>query len=329
MRSVSAFSRARIFDPASSSAIPFGLRILGVLVVVLLLGGCDSEALVVSSADQDDRALAALGTDHEALLRADVRGLMSESEAVLAMLPAEARAMWQVRMQEIAAATGMDPRQDMDVVWLAVGEDYGSAVAFAEHDPAFLTTALPHRTSIAGHDVYHPEDANGLHVASWKGDALLAMSTEPAMRRALEAFQTNAPAPPLPTEVARVRSADAWIHVRDMPALLANMPDAGDAFAGQLGLLLGQIQSGAAGLVVDGGSFSFQLVGRPVASTTPDDLASVLKGVVAIARMQPGLPAELLPILEDIGIAARDGFVTVELTLSAEAAAALLASMQE
>ncbi|MEQ9105274.1 MAG: hypothetical protein RIE53_11335 [Rhodothermales bacterium] len=294
-----------------------------------MLGGCDSEALVLSSSDQDDRALAALGTDHAAMFRVDVRGLMAESDAVLAMLPAEAGAMWQVRMQEIAAATGMDPQQDMDVVWLAVGDDYGSAVAFAEHDPTFLTTALPHRTTMVGHDVYHPEDASGMQVASWQGDVLLATSTEPAMRRALEAFQSNAPAPSLPTEAARVRSADAWVHVRDMPALLASMPDAGGDLTGQLRLLLGQVQSGAAGLVVNNGSFSFQLVGRPVASTTPDDLASVLKGVVAIAKMQPDLPAEFLSIVEGIDIAARDGFVTVELTLSAEAAAALLASMQE
>jgi hypothetical protein len=294
-----------------------------------MLGGCDSEALVLSSADQDDRALAALGTDHAAMVRVDVRALMAESDAVLAMLPTELQTVWAVRMQEIAAMTGMDPQEDMDVAWLAVGDDYGSAVAFAEHDPAFLSTALPHRTSIVGHDVFHPEDARGLHVASWNSDVLLATSTEPAMRRALEAFQANSPAPSMPAELGRVRSADAWVHVGDIPALMANMPDAQGDAASQLLLLLRQMQSGAVGMVVNDGAFSFKLVGRPVETTSAEDLASVLKGVVAIVKMQPDIPAEFASIMNDVEIAARDGFVTIDLTLSAEATAALLASMQE
>jgi predicted metalloprotease with PDZ domain len=110
---------------------------------------------------------------------------------------------------------------------------------------------------------------------------------------------------------------------------MANMPDAQGDAASQLLLLLRQMQSGAVGMVVNDGAFSFKLVGRPVETTSAEDLASVLKGVVAIVKMQPDIPAEFASIMNDVEIAARDGFVTIDLTLSAEATAALLASMQE
>lgn len=323
MRSAFATSIARIFNAGTYRA-PFTAALLAVLV----LGGCDSEALVLSSADRDDRAMAALGTDHEALVRADVRGLMAESDAVLAMLPADVAAMWNMRLQEITAATGVDLEQDVDVFWAALGDDYGSAVAFAEHDPDFLATALPNRMTIAGHDVYHAEDAEGMNVASWKKEAIIATSTEQAMRRALEAFESNSPAPPLPKELVRVRSADAWVYIRDFPQLLTTAPDAGNTY-NQLFVLLRQLQSGAAGVVVNDGSFSFQFVGSPIETTTASDLVSVLRGVVALVKMQPEIPAELVPVLEGVEISERDDLVTLELTLSAEATAALIASMQE
>lgn len=328
MRSVSATSHARIFNAPAWRALrtaPF----MAVLLAILVLGGCDSEALVLSSSDQDDRALAALGTDHEALVRANVRGLMAESDAVLAMLPAEASAMWRTRLQEVSAATGLDMKQDVDVVWAAMGDDYGSAVAFAEHDPEFLAMALPNRTTIAGHDVFHAADADGMNVVSWNNEVLIATSTEPAMRRALEAFDSGSPAPALPVELGRVRSADAWMYVRDLSQFMDTAPNAGGGAAGQLVVLLGQMKSGAAGVVLNDGSFSFQFVGSPVETTTASDLVSVLRGVVALVKMQPDVPAELVPVLEGIEISERDSLVTIELTLSAEATAALLASMQE
>lgn len=318
MRSVSSTSPAVIFS--------------GLLLVALALTGCDNEALVSSPADQDDRALSALGTDHDVLARVDVRGLTVEADKVLAVFPEESRESYRGLLQYLDQHTRLRADQDVQTAWIAMSDNEAMAIFFADHDLSIFADTSWEKTSIAGHDVFvtgHQGDqGSDLHIASWRNETIV-MTTGPAhMKRAVESFQGAVQPVSRPELIRQVQSADAWVHVRDVPGALADAPAMGGRMA-QLAMLLHQLKSAAGGMVVSDGSFRFELHAQPRDSVSSADLVSIARGGIALLKMQQEVPAELSPLLDEIEIKDRNGFLFVSLNMSAEQLAFMMESFGE
>ena len=304
-------------------------RIAAALVLVsgslFLLAGCDSESLETSTANQQARALSALGSGASLMAHADVHTLLNESGPFMELLPEDVRISFRTRLVEAAGRMGLDPYEDIHGLFLAVNDGTSSGTGMAPEMAAIFFADLTDVPFPAELEEMRSGDAV-MHLNRYKDEAVIMATTESWMQQAVESLDLKGAAHgAFPDILSEVESSDAWIVFSDVDVLA----ERAGADLGQYGAILNQIDRVAGGVVLQDGVLDIRVLAEPSATTTAEDLASVARAAKALLRMQNDVPEYIVALSERISIEERRERVLLSMRIDVELAQTLMEKFDE
>ncbi len=240
-------------------------------------------------------------------------------------LEGEARA----RFDDFVAATGLDPQEDLSEVYAAVEAESDvervSLAMYGSFDRDALQAYIENRLGddlttreYAGVPVYSNADDNrGIAFALANEDMVVASSDFDGVSAMIDRLQGNgesvADNEDLMRRIARASAAgDVW-GVALKPAS-APAPDGSSEIENQLGQLWLALDAAGGGIDVQSDAMATRIQFYPSEGVSTDDLASLLRGALSLARAQEGLDEDKRSLLDDAEINAESDYVSFELT---------------
>ncbi|NQV73454.1 hypothetical protein HQ496_10040 [bacterium] len=295
-----------------------------VSLFLLVLSGCDSESMFSSSSSSAERALQIMDPASVVLAHVDIeKGLESIDSFVFQS--EEAKQKLDSAMNEISALMGFNPREDVHHLFLSVSSLDKSArmgmVAFVDFDQPTMTSRLNEaeelsKTSSAGKtDIYQLLDAEAVQFALVDGNMILVSNEANSLDGMITRSQRTDGGFNLDDALLNaVKSREHWLVVRNVDGMLSEVGNLtpGDQFA-QLLPAIRAVQSIAVGLNTSGSDIEGALFIEPNAQVSAKDLASVLGGFRAAARIQLEGQDEILDQLENLDIDTSNGLVRIRM----------------
>jgi len=240
-------------------------------------------------------------------------------------LEGEARA----RFDDFVSVTGLDPQEDLSEVYAAIeAEGSSERVSLAiygsfdrEATEAYINSRLGDalsRSDYAGVPVYSStNDRGGIAFALASDEMVVASSNVEGVSAMIDRLQGNgesvADNEALMRRIARASSAgDVW-GVALKPASV-DAPDGSSEVENQLAQLWLAIDAAGGGVDVRSDAMDTRLQFYPAEGVSTADLASLLRGALALARAQEGMNDEQRALLDDAEINAEGDFVSFQVT---------------
>lgn len=240
------------------------------------------------------------------------------------------------RFADFFEATGFDPREDLQEIYVAYTEANGvngtpSIVAYATYDRDRLQTFIEERFSAEversthqGATLYRASEGeaegdDSIVFALAADNMIVASPDETAVEAMLDrlagqgrALSADAEAMELVGRVAG--GTDVWVVLRTLPGDEPNAaPD--DALGQQAMQLYGAVDQMAMGFDVqtDGGEATVFL--RAADGIAADDVADLARGFVAAAKAQPDMDDAMLETLDGVDVRSQGDLVRVRVRL--------------
>ena len=317
-----------------------GLSFLVFGLFMLVLTGCDSEAMLSSDASERDTALRVLGTDARMMGYVDVHDQMAFSQDVMADNADMAEAFDEA-MTRIREMSGVQLDQDVHGVYVAVSNFEenadGAVVAFVDFDQDAVAAAVASEEEFVRIDSDWPVDAftvrnheKDVSFAFAEGSFVMLANSETKLRSMLDrAYDQSAPVSMDPM-MAAVADRSSWMVVRNLDQYVSDMGD--ENFTGDAAMLrplMTSLQDIAVGMDQDAESVESELLIRPVSSVEVEDYANLMSGIRAMLRLQMRDMEFARDMVDRIDIEATDEWVTLEMSVEREELEELEARIRE
>lgn len=240
-------------------------------------------------------------------------------------LQGEARA----RFDDFTAATGLDPETDLSEVYAGLvaveGQNQHPAVNFAIYgtfDREALQNFVESRLGsdltqrdYAGVTVFEKAGEHGGIAFALASDQMIVAASGyqdvTAMLDRLQGQGTSiADNKDMMARIARAAAAgDVWGVALKPSEMTA--PNGSEAIENQLGRLVTAVQAAGGALDVQPASMATTMQIYPSDGVSADDLASLVRGAIAMARAQDGLDDDKRSMLDDVKVAVERDYVTV------------------
>ena len=291
---------------------------------LLVFAGCDSESLFSGSSTSTDRALQVLEPSAMVIAHVDVQKGFETLEEFGFQDEADRDEM-DAAMTKIAEIMGINPREDVHDLFVSVSvTDQNpklNMVAFLDFDQELMTARLNEtseltRTESAGKtDRYTLQDEDQVQFVLVDGKMIFVSSeTESLDNMLARSGQADGSAFTSDKLFDSVKDLEHWVVVRNLDTLIGEMGEI--EVQGELGSAipaLKAIQAVALGLNTSGNDIEGALFLEPNSTVDAKDLASVLSGLRAAARLQLENDEDLMEKLEEIDISTKNGLVRISM----------------
>ncbi len=309
--------------------------LVSVLLLSLTLSACDAEL----ESSPESMSLTARGAtevmpaDVTAIGMIDLKSIATnplttpfgDAGILTRHLEGEARA----RFDDFVLATGLDPQEDLSEVYAAIeaetDQERVSLAMYGSFDRDALQAYIESRLGddlttrdYAGVPVYtNANDSRGIAFALANEDMVVASSDFEGVSAMIDRLQGNgesiADNEALMQRIARASAAgDVW-GVALKPASVG-APDGTSDVESQLARLWLAIDAAGGGVDVRSDAMDARLQFYPSNGVATDDLASLLRGALALARAQEGMNDEQRALLDDAEINAESEYVSFQVT---------------
>lgn len=303
------------------------------LVLALGLSACDAQ-LQDSPESMSLTARAAVDVmpeDALAVGRIDFRAVaenpLTTPFGEAGFLTRELKGEAEARFNDFTEATGLDPETDLTEVYGAIeagtSDERLSLAVYGDFDTEALASYVESRLgselgteSHAGVTIYRGQQEQGVAFAFASEDMILVGSDAPTVALMIDRLQGRgtslADNAALMERIARAASAgDLWGL-----ALKPEGTDAGnplDELDGELGQLWVAVDAAGGAVTVQPEALETHIQLYPTEGVSADDLASLVRGAIALARGAEGLDDDNRSILDDARVEAEDDYVSVRI----------------
>jgi len=295
---------------------------IGLALVVLLLAGCDSESLFGESASETSTAMRVLDASATVLVHLDVQQSLTSMEEILSQDDGISERIDEA-MGEMAERLGINPREDFQHLYIALSGEESQPrmemIAFADFDHEMMTgrlDAISELTKIesAGKtDSYRAAEIGGLSMSLVDGSMILITNQSDELDRMVNSAIDGEGMGVLDDALLRlVDKYDSWTVIRGLDQFIPDMSQAeAPTQFSQIVPVVQSVQNVALGMTANGSDVSGALFIEPAAEISADDLASILSGLRAAARLEFEDGSLVMNQLERLDISAKKGIVSI------------------
>ncbi len=234
------------------------------------------------------------------------------------------------QLQDFMNATGFDPNDDLREMYVAVSprsqsQPTFSMVAYASNDPAELQAYLENnagddlnKRNYKGIDVFEAEDGTKPSLSFVNEEMIIAAANPGLLEDMIDRLQgdgtqalaSNEKMTELMTQASI--GGSGWF-VAKKPEINTNMRSGGNEIEQSAQQIWNTLDYVVGAVNIESTGFDSQMFFYPNEGVDAKDMASLMNGMIAVAKVQPEIQQEFVEVLDDMRAKASGDYVEMDL----------------